>query len=339
MPYICKMASSPSDILWDRHGRFHDYLRISLTDACNLRCVYCMPQEQMQFMPQRHLMSAEEILYLAGLFAAHGVRKIRLTGGEPLVRRDAATIIRKLGALPVQLAMTTNGVLLERYLEDLKAAGMQSINISLDSLREDVNFKLTRRKELQTVRAIIERMAQDGFRIKVNMVVMRGINEFEVPDFVAWSRELPLHIRFIEYMPFDGNQWSPAGVITRAQILEILADHFDFYKLHDGPNDTARAWQVRGFAGTFGVISTMSEPFCSTCNRIRLTADGKLKNCLFSRGETDLLTPLRAGEDVEPLIRDTILAKHARLGGQWTSAFEEIDPAKLQNRSMIRIGG
>lgn len=337
--YFCSMTQKAEGLLWDRHGRFHDYLRISLTDACNLRCVYCMPSEKMQFLPRRELMTAGEIHYLAGLFVAHGVRKIRLTGGEPLVRHDAGEIIRSLGTLPVQLAMTTNGVLLEKHFDDLRAAGLRSINISLDSLNEETNFRLTRRRELHTVRDIIERMALEGFRVKVNMVVMRGINEFEVPDFVAWSRDLPLHIRFIEYMPFDGNSWSPDGVFTHRQILELLADHFDFYKLDDGPNDTARAWKVKDYAGTFGVIATMSEPFCGTCNRIRLTADGKLKNCLFSLGETDLLTPLRAGENIETLIRDTIRAKHARLGGQWDTAFQDIDPNELHNRAMVRIGG
>lgn len=333
------MSSGPVKLLEDRHGRFHDYLRISLTDACNLRCQYCMPEEEMHFLPKSRQMTLEEIDALAGLFVAHGVRKIRLTGGEPLVRRDAGAILRRLSRYPVELAMTTNGVLLDKFLPDIRASGLRSLNISLDSLDPEVNLRITRRPYLPMVREIIERLAREGFRVKVNMVVMQGVNEFEVPDFVAWGRELPLHIRFIEYMPFDGNGWSAAQVVTHRQILEMVGDRFPVEKLQDGPNDTAKAYRVPGFAGTFAVIGTMSEPFCGTCNRLRLTADGKLKNCLFGQMETDLLGPLRRGEDLESLIRGTILAKHARLGGQMDGDYHSTRPDELKNRPMIAIGG
>jgi GTP 3',8-cyclase len=334
------MDSDPDrPLLEDRHGRFHDYLRISLTDACNLRCQYCMPEEEMHFLPRSRHMTLEEIDAIAGLFVAHGVRKIRLTGGEPLVRRDAGAILRRLSRYPVELAMTTNGVLLDKFLPDIRASGLRSLNISLDSLDPEVNQRITRRPHLPLVREIIERLAREGFRVKVNMVVMQGVNEFEVPDFVAWGRELPLHIRFIEYMPFDGNGWSAAQVVTHRQILEMVGDRFPVEKLQDGPNDTAKAYRVPGFAGTFAVIGTMSEPFCGTCNRLRLTADGKLKNCLFGQMETDLLGPLRRGEDLEHLIRDTILAKHARLGGQMDGDYHSTRPEELKNRPMIAIGG
>jgi cyclic pyranopterin phosphate synthase len=333
------MSREEQRLLEDRHGRFHDYLRISLTDACNLRCHYCMPTEDMQFLSRKQLMTPEEIDALASLFVAHGVRKIRLTGGEPLVRKDAGEIIRRLGRLPVSLAITTNGVLLHRFLPDLRSAGLRSVNISLDSLDPEVNRRITRRDGLDEVRRVIEQIAREDFRVKVNMVVMQGVNEFEVADFVAWGREMPLHIRFIEYMPFDGNGWSAAQVVTHAQILELVGERFAFEKIRDEPNDTARAYRVPGFAGTFAVIGTMSQPFCSTCNRLRLTADGKLRNCLFASQETDLLSPLRRGEDVEPLIRDTVLAKHARLGGQLPDDFHDTDPDSLSNRPMISIGG
>lgn len=328
-----------SSLLTDRFGRVHDYLRISLTDACNLRCTYCMPEEDMTFMPRADLMTPDEILTLAEMFVRHGVRKIRLTGGEPLVRKEAAEIIRRLGDLPVKLAITTNGVLLDRFSEVLREAGLNSVNISLDSLDPEVNHRITRRRDLPVVVRNIEHLATGGHHVKVNMVVMKGVNEFEVGDFVAWGRDLPLHIRFIEFMPFDGNGWQADQVVTHAQILEILADRFPFQKLVDGPNDTARAYQVPGFRGTFAVISTMSQPFCETCNRMRLTADGKLRNCLFASGETDLLGALRRGEDVEPLIRDTLLAKHARLGGQLAEDYHRTDPDTLQNRAMVAIGG
>ena len=328
-----------ASILTDRHGRFHDYLRISLTDACNLRCQYCMPVEDMHFMNRSELMTVDELDTLAGLFVRHGVRKIRLTGGEPLVRKEAAEIIERLGRYPVTLAITTNGVLVDRFVDVFQRVGLRSVNVSLDSLDPTVNQMITRRDHLQIVVEQIEQLVARGFHVKVNMVVMKGVNEFEVGDFVAWSKDLPLHIRFIEYMPFDGNGWSSAQVTTHQQILELLEDRFVFDKLQDGPNDTARAYRVKGYRGTFAVISTMSQPFCETCNRIRLTADGKLKNCLFSSGETDLLTALRAGQDVESLIRDTLLAKHARLGGQLADDYHSTDPHTLQNRSMIAIGG
>jgi cyclic pyranopterin phosphate synthase len=334
------MSASPAGpLLTDKFGRFHDYLRISLTDSCNLRCQYCMPEEDMHFMKRENLMTADEINTLAGLFVQHGVRKIRLTGGEPLVRKDAGKIIRMLGRYPVQLALTTNGVFIDRFIDDFKAAGLRSVNISLDSLNPEVNQQITRRPHLTTVVKHIELLVSEGFRVKVNMVVMKGINEFEIPDFVNWGKSLPIHIRFIEFMPFDGNGWSANKVFTHQQILELLSDKLTFDKLQDEPHDTARAYQVRGYNGTFAVISTMSQPFCETCNRIRLTADGKFKNCLFSQTETDLLTPLRKGDPIETLIKEAILSKHARLGGQLADDYFETDASNLHNRSMITIGG
>lgn len=333
------MRTDETPLLTDRFGRFHDYLRISLTDACNLRCQYCMPEEEMHFLPRQHHMSPDELAYLASFFVEHGVKKIRLTGGEPLVRKEAGEIIRRLGQLPVELAITTNGVLVDRFLSDFQASGLRSINVSLDSLDPQTNQRITRRPHLQTVLDTIDRLVREGFRVKVNMVVMKGINEFEIPAFVAMGRDVPVHIRFIEYMPFDGNGWSSAQVFTHSQMLELLRDHYAFDKVADAPNDTARAYQVRGFRGTFAVISTMSEPFCSTCNRLRLTADGKLKNCLFSRGEVDLLSALRRGESIEELVRSSILEKAERLGGQLADNFHQTDPTHLENRPMIAIGG
>lgn len=332
-------AAAPYNLLTDTFGRVHDYLRISLTDACNLRCVYCMPKEDMHFMKREDLMTAEEINTLASVFVQHGVRKIRLTGGEPLVRKDAGLIIRMLGHYNIQLALTTNGVLVDQFLDDFKAAGLRSVNVSLDSLVPAVNLALTRRNHLETIVRHIELLVSEGFRVKVNMVVMKGVNEFEIPDFVRWGRTMPIHIRFIEYMPFDGNGWTSEKVITHQQILEIVENELPYDKLKDDPHDTAKAYKVKGYKGTFAVISTMSQPFCETCNRIRLTADGKLKNCLFSQGEMDLLTPLRQGQDIESLIRESILAKRARLGGQLADDYRETDAGLLKNRSMIAIGG
>ena len=293
----------------------------------------------MTFMRRSQLMTVDEIDHVAGWFVKQGVRKIRLTGGEPLVRKEAGEIIRRLGRYPVELAMTTNGVLVDRFLDDFAAAGLRSVNISLDSLDPEVNRRITRRDHLALVIDHIERLVDLGYHIKVNVVVMKGVNEFEVPDFVAWTKDRPIHIRFIEYMPFSGNGWSAPQVFTYAQILELIRDRFPVDKLADGPHATAKAYRVPGHAGTFAVISTMSQPFCATCNRIRLTADGKLKNCLFGAEEFDVLTPLRQGEEIGSIIQEAILAKHEALGGQLDANYTETDPGTLDNRAMIAIGG
>lgn len=323
----------------DHFGRIHDYLRISLTDACNFRCTYCMPDEDMHFMPSAHLMKPDEIVALASLFVDKGVRKIRLTGGEPLVRKDAEEIITRLSKLPVELTLTTNGARAAAFIPVFHAAGIRSINVSLDTLHAETFFKITRRDVFQTVMDTIHRLVQEGFHVKINAVIMRGVNDHELIDFVALTRELPLHVRFIEFMPFDGNHWDNAKVITYAEMLEQLAAQYDFVKLLDEAHATSKKYKVYGHAGTFAMIATMSAPFCSSCNRMRLTADGKMKNCLFSKGETDLLTPWRKGEDILPLIEQCIMEKEEALGGQFTPDYQDIHPESIHNRSMIRIGG
>jgi GTP 3',8-cyclase len=324
--------------LLDRFGRVHDYLRISLVDKCNLRCTYCMP-ENVRFLPQSQLMTADEILALAEVFVSLGVKKIRLTGGEPLLRKDFGAIVRRLGQLPVELALSTNAILLHEALDDLQAAGLCSINVSLDSLDAKRFEAMTLRDQYDQVQANIEMALQRGLRIKLNMVVMRGVNHDELPAFVGLTRHQGLHVRFIEFMPFDGNRWEWDKVYGQEEILRDLAGHYAFDKLDDGPNSTSRAYQVAGFHGTFAVISTVTAPFCEGCNRIRLTAEGKLRNCLFAREELDLLTVLRTGGDVRPLIRAGILAKAEQLGG--LPDFQDRDALEraLSARAMVKIGG
>ena len=323
----------------DSYNRVHDYLRISLTDNCNLRCFYCMPEEEYTFTPASRLMQVNEIRELAEIFVKEGVKKIRLTGGEPLVRKDAAEIISKLAELPVNLAITTNGTRLHEFADVLKRANISSINISLDTLQED-RFKLvTRRDQFNIVMNNIRMMIDKGFHVKVNVVVMKGLNDSEINDFVEWTRNEPIHIRFIEFMPFEGNRWTSNKVFTLQEILDVIAEKYLFIKLNNEMHDTAKKFAVPGHAGTFAVISTMSENFCGDCNRMRLTADGKLKNCLFSRSETDLLTALRSGQDVVPLIHSNIMRKAKELGGQFSNDFEHIDASEISNRSMITIGG
>ncbi len=323
----------------DGFNRAHNYLRISLTDNCNLRCFYCMPEEEYEFTPASRLMQPEEIESIARIFVSQGVDKIRLTGGEPLVRKDAADIILRLSKLPVHLTITTNGTRLHEFADVLEYAGVKSLNISLDTLNSEKFNLMTKRNQFEKVYENIHLMIKKGFHVKVNMVVMNKLNTDEIIDFVRWTKEEEVHVRFIEFMPFTGNRWESEKLFTWQQILDRVGSEFDILPLEREKNDTAKKYIVPGHKGTFAVISTMSAPFCSDCNRMRLTADGKMKNCLFSQSETDLLTPFRNKEDILPLIYQSILDKKKALGGQFTTDTEHIDTSKITNRSMITIGG
>ena len=323
----------------DNYNRIHTYLRISLTDNCNLRCFYCMPEEDYEFTPASRLMQAGEIEELARIFVELGVNKIRLTGGEPLVRKDAADIIMRLSRLGINLTLTTNATRLNDFVTVLKDANVHSLNISLDTLEADKFTMITRRNQFHQVYENIQVMLKNGFHVKVNMVVMKGLNDGEINNFIEWTRDEPVHVRFIEFMPFTGNRWTSNKVVTWQEMLHIIESKYSFLPLQNDKHDTAKAYQVPGHAGTFAVISTMTSPFCSGCNRIRLTADGKLKNCLFSREETDLLTAFRNGNDVRPLIFQNIKSKAKELGGQFNTDFEHLHAEDINNRSMITIGG
>ena len=323
----------------DTYNRIHNYLRISLTDNCNLRCFYCMPEEEYQFTPVSRLMQTDEMLAIAKVFVAEGVNKIRLTGGEPLVRKDAADIILALSALPVNLSLTTNATRLHDFVDVLEQAKIKSLNISLDTLQEEKFQLITRRNQFRTVMDNIQLMISRGFHVKVNVVVMKGLNDSEINDFVEWTREQPVHIRFIEFMPFSGNRWTSNKVFTLKEILETIGTKYGFERLEGEKHDTAKKFTVPGHAGSFAVISTMSANFCGDCNRMRLTADGKMKNCLFSENETNLLAAFRNGEDIVPLIHQNIHRKERELGGQFTSDFQQVHASEIHNRSMITIGG
>ena len=326
-------------MLIDQYNRVHDYLRISLTDNCNLRCFYCMPEEDYAFMPNQRLMQKDELVLLAKIFVQNGVKKIRLTGGEPLVRKDAAAIIKELGKLGVHLTMTTNATRIHLFIDELKEAGIRSLNISLDTLQKDKFQLLTKRDQFNQVKSNIDLLLAQGFKLKINMVVVKGMNDHEILDFIAWTKETPIQIRFIEFMPFDGNKWNSDKLVTLQEMIELIGKSYTITPAINEPNDTSKQYAIENHAGSFAVISTMSAPFCNTCNRIRLTADGKIKNCLFSSEETDLLTALRSGENILPLIEASIFKKHRELGGQFSNDFEKINAELLHNRSMIAIGG
>jgi GTP 3',8-cyclase len=329
--------SSMATALVDAFGRVHTYLRLSLTERCNLRCQYCMPAEGVPLKPRDEILSYEELLRLSTLFISLGVDKIRLTGGEPLVRKDVVSFVARLGALGGlrSLAMTTNGLLLSSRLEALKAGGVTHLNISLDTLREDRFETITRRKGLEKVLNAIDDAVAYGYRPKVNCVILRDFNDDELMDFVALTRNRPLDVRFIEYMPFDGNAWSVGKFLPYAEAVEVIEQSVRLERLNDGPHDTAKTYRAEGHAGTVGFISSMSDDFCSGCNRLRITADGNLKVCLFGRSEISLRDAMRAGatdEELTRLIADAVLRKKAAHAGM-------LALAETPNRPMILIGG
>jgi cyclic pyranopterin phosphate synthase len=298
-----------------------------------------MPEETYQFTAPNKLMQANEIEAIARLFVQEGVRKIRLTGGEPLVRKDFATILERLAKLNIELTMTTNGTRLHEFVEVIKNAGIQSLNISLDTLQKDRYILMTKRDKQEQVMRNIQLMLDNGIKVKINVVAMKGVNDEEIIDFVKWTKDTPIHVRFIEFMPFDQNKWNSDKVITLNEILEKISNQFLIEPIQRNPHDTAKQFKVPGHKGTFAVISTMSAPFCGDCNRIRLTADGKMKNCLFSESETDILGAFRNGENIIPYMHQNIRDKKQALGGQFTTDMEKIETAALHNRTMISIGG
>jgi len=327
--------------LTDHHSRVHRSLRISVVDKCDLRCTYCMPEDQ-HFLKREELMTREEIATIARLFVErYGITKIRLTGGEPLLRPDVVDIVRDMAALPVKLGITTNAVSLHKHIEALMDAGLKSVNISLDTFDAERFRKIARRDGFDTVHANILLALQKGLRVKVNMVVMRGVNDDELLRFVELTRDHAVHVRFIEFMPFAGNHWGRERVYTYSEMLGHIGSVHSFNKLSDDPHSTAKAYRVADWPGTFAVISTVTEPFCGTCDRLRITAEGKMRNCLFSREETDLLSALRRGEDLAPLIEGNVMAKHAMLGGlpQFKPESQEEVLHDLSERPMVSIGG
>lgn len=334
------MSNTPDHtLLTDSFGREHTYLRISLTERCNLRCTYCMPAEGVELRPRDHILSFEEILRLARLLVGKGVTKIRLTGGEPLIRKELIQLVERIAALDGlrELTITTNGLLLPRKLADLQQAGVTGFNISLDTLKADRFQEVTRRKGLETVLEAIHMTAAAGYDpVKINCVVLRGFNEDELVDFVAMTEDMPIEVRFIEYMPFDGNAWNTGEFLPYADMVDIIQERWPAFSRHEeDDSETAKLWRVPGFKGSVGFISSMSEHFCAGCNRIRITADGKLKVCLFGANEVNLRDMMRGGINDERLL-DTVQSALARKAAKH-AGMDVL--AKSDNRPMILIGG
>jgi cyclic pyranopterin phosphate synthase len=326
--------------LQDGHGRLIGDLRVSVTDRCNFRCQYCMPAEGLPWLERAELLTFEEITRLVGLFASMGVCDVRLTGGEPLIRRDFPLLAGMLSEIDAvrELSVTTNGFLLERDAERLVRAGVDRFNVSVDSLQRDRFYELTRRDALEQVLRGLELLASfpEAHPIKVNAVAIRGFTEQEVLPFARLARSTPYEVRFIEFMPLDADHaWTPDQVLAGDEIRAAIEAVYPLEAEPREPSATARSYRFADGSGQVGFINPVSEPFCSDCNRVRLTSDGRLRTCLFSLNETDLRGPLREGVDDDELcelIRAAVWRKELK--------HHVGEPGFIQpQRSMSAIGG
>ncbi len=326
--------------LRDSWGREIKSVRVSVTDKCNFRCRYCMPAEGLEWLQRDELLSFEEMARLVSILAAMGVDEVRLTGGEPLARRDLPKLVAMLAPIPgvTDLSLTTNGVLLDRYAGPLVEAGLRRVNVSLDSLSHVRFAEITRRDALDRVLAGLA--AAEAYPelspIKVNCVAIRGFTEQEVPAFAELARRKPYVVRFIEFMPLDADQaWRGDDVLTGGEIRALIEEHWPLEEIPAKASSTARRFRFADGAGEIGFVNPVSEPFCSTCDRIRLTADGQLRTCLFSRREWDLKSPLREGasdDELAQLIRWAIQHKELK--------HHISEPGFVRaSRSMSQIGG
>lgn len=324
--------------LMDRFGRAHTYLRISVTDRCNLRCTYCMPPEGLAWKQRDELLSYEEIMRVARVFVSMGIDKIRITGGEPMVRQNLDVLLSQLSGLDGlnTLAMTTNGMLLAPQAKQLKQAGLNAINISLDTLRPERFKQIAKRDGFHAVMAGIEAALSVGFdSLKLNVVIMAGVNEDEILDFVEFTKDKPMNVRFIEYMPFKDNAWSQAGVFPYLAMRQLIESRYALVPITPGFGAVAKDFKLPGHKGTVSFITSMTDSFCGTCNRLRLTSDGQIKSCLFQPAEVNIRDSLRSGLTdfgLETLITSAVLQKQ-----EAHPPMEEL--LNLENRAMIEIGG
>jgi cyclic pyranopterin phosphate synthase len=334
-----QLPVAPAEGLLDTFGRIADDLRISVTDRCNFRCTYCMPAEGLQWLPKDELLTFEELTRLLALFVRLGVRGLKITGGEPTIRADLPTLagmFRQAGP-DLDISITTNGLLLDRLAAPLAAAGVDRATVSCDSLLQHRFAEMTRRDALDKVLAGIRAAEAAGLTpIKINTVVIGGSNDDEVVDFARWARETGYEVRFIEYMPLDAQHaWERAKVVPGAQILHAIDTVFPLAARHHETEPATTFGFADGSPGTVGVIASVTEPFCDTCNRLRLTAEGQFRTCLFALDETDLRTPMRDGagdDELEALIRAAVWTKWS---GHRVNHPDFVQP----ERSMSAIGG
>jgi cyclic pyranopterin phosphate synthase len=329
-----------SNSLIDRFGRKHDYLRISVTDRCNLRCAYCMPHDNMQWKETEQILTNAEIIRLARIFFSLGVKKIRITGGEPLIRPDIDTLLQDLsgfGHLGLEtLALTTNAALLLPKLDFLRQINLNALNISLDTLRRDRFFKITRRDSFDQVwMAVKEALRLRIPALKLNVVLMRDFNDDEILEFSDFAYENFINVRFIEFMPFKDNDWRPEQVIPYVQIKNQIESRYRLELITETKPSVAKDFAMQGGLGTISFITSMTESFCSTCSRLRITADGAIKSCLFFPAEINLRDAMRQGESDAAII--DLIYKSLALKPEAHLPAAEI--AANNNRAMIQIGG
>ena len=328
--------------LYDNHGRPIKYVRLAVTDRCNLRCFYCMPEEGIRYLPKKDLLTFEEIERLISILASMGISKVRLTGGEPFVRNDLMQLIKRITGIPgiQDLHLTTNGVLTAPHIPQLKELGIASVNLSLDTLDKSRFHSITRRDEFEPVFKTLHLLLDHEIPVKINAVVMEGKNIEDILPLVELSKNYPVDIRFIEEMPFngEGNHY-PILNWTYKKILQYIKSHYPaLTKIPDAPNSTSYNYRVPGYRGTVGVIAAFSRTFCGTCNRIRVTAQGLLKTCLYDDGVLDIRQLLRSGVDNEEIQCNLMKAFKSRA----KDGFEA--EGKRQNHlpvseSMSTIGG
>ena len=325
-------------MLKDNHNRQTTYLRLAVTDRCNLRCRYCMPAEGIDFAARAALLTFEEILFLCEVLAELGVNKVRLTGGEPLSRKGLPTLVKGLGQLFPKMAMTTNGILLPPVLDELVGYGLNHYNLSLDTLREDRFFQITRRDDFAGTWNALEALLQRGIKTKVNVVVLKGTNDDELGDFVALTKDRKLDVRFIEAMPFNDDDGNHHLYLSHTEMLARIQESFpDIAPERGEANSSSVAYRVPGFQGTVGIIPAYSRSLCGSCNRLRLTPKGTMLNCLYSTKGIELLPLLRQGigrQDLADLITQFVLGKHKT--GHDTQRLEQAGDIFA---SMTSIGG
>ena len=327
--------------IYDNHGRQINYLRLAVTDRCNLRCFYCMPAHGIKFVPRRELLSNEEMLRLVGVLSELGVDKVRITGGEPFVRRGMMDFLWSLSEVELkQINLTTNGTMTSELVPDLKALGVHSINLSLDTIDPERFYKITRRDVFDKVWQTYESLLEHDIPTKINAVVMEGQNIEDILPLVELSRYQPVSIRFIEEMPFngEGNHY-PVLVWNHKKILEYLKTHYPgIKKIPDPPHSTSSNYQIPGFIGNVGIIAAYSRTFCGTCNRIRITPKGTLKTCLYDNGVMSFRDKMRNGATDKQLKHDFLMALDRRPKDGWEAEKNRSNGMPVQE-SMATIGG
>jgi cyclic pyranopterin phosphate synthase len=344
-----KSAKQFSEFLTDNFNRQHDYLRISVTERCNLRCLYCMPEEGVALSPPAHLLTTAEIVYLSSMFVSQGVTKIRLTGGEPTIRKDIIPMMQEIGGLRRyglrELCITSNGISLYRKLDSMAEAGLTGVNLSLDTL-DPFQFQImTRRKGFEAVMKSIDRILEmnklgAGIKLKINCVIMRGLNDKEIIPFVEIGREKSLEVRFIEYMPFDGNKWSQGKMFSYQEMLAVIREKYPTLERVSGhKNDTSKIYHIPGFEGRVGFITSMTDNFCGTCNRLRITSDGNLKVCLFGNTEVSLRDLIRKTNNGQPINYEAMDMLYGSNFGQMTRMDGNSEFPNDMQRELLEVIG